>query len=283
VAGIDVILGGHTHDAVPQPVAVSNAGGTTLVTNAGSNGKVLGVLDLELAKGRVADVRYRLLPVFSELLKPDAAMAALVENMRGPHLPDYTEKITTADRLLYRRGNFGGTVDQLICDALRGELDAEIALSPGFRWGASLLSGQPVTMEDVLAETAITYPETYVQKMTGSQIKDVLEDVCDNLFNPDPYHQQGGDMVRVGGFVYTCTPNESVGRRISDLRLDNGRPMEAGKSYKVAGWASVNRQKGMPVWDVLARHLRSGKTSARSSSGVTLRGVDDNPGMAGQG
>jgi sulfur-oxidizing protein SoxB len=283
VAGIDVILGGHTHDAVPQPIAVGNAGGTTLVTNAGSNGKFLGVLDLELAKGRVTDVRYRLLPVFSELLKPDAAMAALIESMRGPHLPDYGEKITTADRLLYRRGNFGGTVDQLICDALRGELDAEIALSPGFRWGTSLLAGQPVTMEDVLAETAITYPESYVQKMTGSQIKDVLEDVCDNLFNPDPYHQQGGDMVRVGGFVYTCTPAESVGRRVSDLRLDNGRAVEAGKSYKVAGWASVNGQQGMPVWDVLARHLRSGKTPARNSSGVTLRGVDDNPGMTGQG
>jgi sulfur-oxidizing protein SoxB len=283
VTGIDVILGGHTHDAVPQPVAVSNAGGATLVTNAGSNGKFLAVLDLELAKGRVTDVRYRLLPVFSELLKPDAAMAALIEKMRAPHAADYAEKITAADRLLYRRGNFGGTVDQLICDALRGELDAEIALSPGFRWGLSLLSGQPVTMEDVLAETAITYPETYVQKMTGGQIKDVLEDVCDNLFNPDPYHQQGGDMVRVGGFVYTCTPAESVGRRISDLRLDNGRALEPGKSYKVAGWASINEQKGMPVWDVLARHLRSGKTPARNSSGVTLRGVDDNPGMARQG
>jgi sulfur-oxidizing protein SoxB len=282
VTGIDVILGGHTHDAVPQPVAVSNAGGTTLVTNAGSSGKFLGVLDLELAKGRVADMRYRLLPVFSELLKPDAAMAALIEKMRGPHAAGYAEKITTADRLLYRRGNFGGTVDQLICDALRGELDAEIALSPGFRWGSSLLSGQPVTMDDVLAETAIAYPATYVQTMTGSRIKDVLEDVCDNLFNPDPYQQQGGDMVRIGGFVYTCTPAETVGRRISDLRLDNGRALEAGKSYKAAGWASVNEQKGMPVWDVLARHLRSGKTPARNSPGVTLRGVDDNPGMAGQ-
>jgi sulfur-oxidizing protein SoxB len=283
LSGIDVILGGHTHDAVPQPIKVSNAGGITLVTNAGSNGKFLGVLDLELAKGRVADARYRLLPVFSELLKPDAAMAALIQNMREPHAAAYAEKITTADRLLYRRGNFGGTVDQLICDALRGELEAELALSPGFRWGATLLAGQPVTMEDVLAETAIAYPETYVQKMTGSQVKDILEDVCDNLFNADPYYQQGGDMVRAGGLVYTCTPGESVGRRISELKLDNGRPLEAGKSYKMAGWASVNEQKGTPVWDVVARHLRSGKTPARNSSGVTLRGVDDNPGMAGQG
>src|ERR1700710_1674455 len=163
VGGIDVILGGHTQGAVPQPIPVSNAGGTTLVTNAGSNGKFLGVLDLDIAKGRLSDVRYRLLPVFSELLKPDAAMAALIENMRGPHLPGYAEKITTADRLLYRRGNFGGTVDQLICDALRGEFDAQIALSPGFRWGTSVLPGQPVTMDDVLAETAVTYPETYLQ------------------------------------------------------------------------------------------------------------------------
>jgi sulfur-oxidizing protein SoxB len=283
VTGIDVILGGHTHDAVPQPIAVTNAGGTTLVTNAGSNGKFLGVLDLELAKGKVSDARYRLLPVFSELLKPDPAMQALIQKMREPHAAGYAEKIATADRLLYRRGNFFGTVDQLICDALRSELDAEIALSPGFRWGSSMLPGQPVTMEDVLSETAITYPETYVQSLTGRQIKDILEDVCDNLFNADPYYQQGGDMVRVGGMAYTCTPAENVGRRISELKLDNGRALSAGKSYRVAGWASVNAQQGMPVWDVLAKYLRSGKAPDPRGAAVTLKGVDDNPGIAGQG
>src|SRR5258708_25681114 len=180
VAGIDVILGGHAHDAVPQPIAVTNRGGATLVTNAGSTGKFLGVLDLDLAKGRVADVRYRLLPVFSELLKPDAAMAALIDKMRGPHAAAYAEKIATADRLLYRRGNFNGTVDQLICDALRGELDAEIALSPGFRWGISVLPGQPVKMEDVLSKTAISYPAPYVHRMTGCQTKGFLHDIYDN-------------------------------------------------------------------------------------------------------
>jgi S-sulfosulfanyl-L-cysteine sulfohydrolase len=283
VSGIDVILGGHTHDAVPQPIPVSNAGGTTLVTNAGSYGKFVGVLDLELAKGKVSDVRYRLLPVFSELLKPDVAMQTLIDRTRGPFETPDSEKITTADRLLYRRGNFNGTMDQLICDALRGELNAEIALSPGFRWGTSVLAGQPVTMEDVLAETAITYPETYVQSMTGSQIKDILEDVCDNLFNADPYYQQGGDMVRVGGMTYTCSPNETAGRRTSDLKLSNGRLIEAGKNYKVAGWASVNEQKGMPVWDVLAKHLRSGKPTQSHGADVTLKGVDNNPGIAEQG
>jgi sulfur-oxidizing protein SoxB len=281
VSGIDVILGGHTHDAVPQPIPVSNAGGTTLVTNAGSYGKFLGVLDLELAKGKVSDVRYRLLPVFSELLKPDVAMQTLIDRTRGPFETPDSEKITTADRLLYRRGNFSGTMDQLICDALRGELNAEIALSPGFRWGTSVLAGQPLTMEDVLAETAITYPETYVQSMTGSQLKDILEDVCDNLFNADPYYQQGGDMVRVGGMTYTCSPNEAAGHRISDLKLDNGRLIEARKSYKVAGWASVNEQKGMPVWDVMAKHLRSGKPTQPHGADVTLKGVDNNPGIAG--
>jgi sulfur-oxidizing protein SoxB len=283
VSGIDVILGGHTHDAVPQPVPVTNAGGTTLVTNAGSNGKFLAVLDLELAKGKVSDVRYRLLPVFSELLKPDAEMQALIGKQRSSQASDYSDKIATSDRLLYRRGNFGGTMDQLICDALRGELDAEIALSPGFRWGISLLPGQSVTMEDVLAETAISYPETYVQAITGGQIKDILEDVCDNLFNADPYYQQGGDMVRVGGMSYTCTPTDAVGHRISELRLDNGHELDAGKSYKVAGWASVNEQKGAPVWDMLARHLRSGKNGDRRDAGVTLKGVENNPGIAGQG
>jgi sulfur-oxidizing protein SoxB len=283
VTGIDVILGGHTHDAVPQPVAVTNPGGVTLVTNAGSNGKFLAVLDLDIGKGKVANVRYRLLPVFSELLKPDPAMQALIDKIREPHAAALSEKIASADRLLYRRGNFSGTMDQLICDAMRGELNAEIALSPGFRWGTTALAGQPLTMEDVMAQTAVTYPETYIQTMTGGQIKDVLEDICDNLFNADPYYQQGGDMVRVGGLAYTCSPNEAVGKRISELKLDNGHALEAGKRYKVAGWASVNEQTGAPIWDVVARHLKSGKPPNRSLPGVTLKGVEDNPGIAGQG
>jgi sulfur-oxidizing protein SoxB len=282
VRGIDVILGGHTHDAVPQPIAVKNAGGTTLVTNAGSNGKFLAVLDLDLSKGKVGDVRYRLLPVFSELLKPDVAMQALIEKMREPHAA-WFEKLATADRLLYRRGNFSGPMDQLICDALRHEFDAEIALSPGFRWGTTMLAGQPLTMEEVLSETAISYPETYVQSMTGGQIKDVLEDVCDNLFNADPYHQQGGDMVRLGGLSYVCSPSESIGKRISDLKLERGPPLAADKNYKVAGWASVNPQTGAPVWDVVARHLRLGKMSDLRDSRVTLRGVDNDPGIAEPG
>ncbi len=186
VTGIDVILGGHTHDAIPIPITVTNAGGVTLVTNAGSNGKFIGVLDLDLAKGKVANIRYRLLPVFAELLKPDPAMQALIDKMRDPHADEWSDKLGTADRLLYRRGNFSGTVDQLICDALLSELNAEIALSPGFRWGLTTLAGQPITMEDVLSETAITYPETYVATMTGSQIKDVLEDSATICSTPIP-------------------------------------------------------------------------------------------------
>ncbi len=281
VSGIDVILGGHTHDAVPQPVFIKNAAGGTLVTNAGSNGKFLGVIDLDLGRGKVKDFRYHLLPVYSELLKPDTAMQALVEQLHAAHSKVWADKIATADRLLFRRGNFSGSMDTLICDALLRELNAEISLSPGFRWGTTALAGQALTMEDVLAETAITYPETYVQAMTGSQIKDVLEDVCDNLFNADPYYQQGGDMVRVGGLTYTCTPAESVGKRISELQLESGRPLEADKNYKVAGWASVNPQAGTPVWDVFANYLRSGKTPLPYGKNVTLKGVDGNPGIAG--
>ncbi|WFU17328.1 thiosulfohydrolase SoxB [Bradyrhizobium sp. CB3481] len=282
VTGIDVILGGHTHDAVPQPVSVTNAGGVTLVTNAGSNGKFLAVLDLDIGKGKVKDVRYRLLPVFSELLKSDPAMQALVDKLREPQAAAFGEKVGVADRLLYRRGNFSGSMDQLICDALLGELNAQIALSPGFRWGTTALAGQPLTMEDVLAQTAVSYPETYVATMTGGQIKDVLEDICDNLFNADPYYQQGGDMVRVGGLHYTCTPAESVGKRISDLKLENGHALQAGKRYKVAGWASVNEQSGAPIWDVVTSHLKSGKPPNRAAPGVTLKGVEGNPGIAGQ-
>jgi sulfur-oxidizing protein SoxB len=282
VSGIDVILGGHTHDAVPQPVSIANAGGKTLVTNAGSNGKYLGVLDLELGKGFVKNVSYRLLPVFSNELKADPEMAALVEKLRAPHAKMLDEKLASADRLLFRRGNFNGTMDEVICDALRHQLDAEIALSPGFRWGTSVLGGQPITMDDILSQTAITYPEAYVQPMSGEQIKTVLEDICDNLFNHDPYYQQGGDMVRVGGMSYTCTPNEVMGKRISDMKLD-GVAVDPAKSYKVAGWASVNEQKGAPVWETVAAYLRDGKPKSKSTgSRVTIVGVEDNPGYAGQ-
>jgi len=280
VRGIDVILGGHSHDAVPQAIRVSNASGSTLVTNAGSNGKFLGVLDLDIAKGKVREVRYRLLPVFSELLKPDPAMMALIEKIRGPHASNWSSKIATNDRLLYRRGNFVGSVDQLICTCLREQFDAEIALSPGFRWGSTFLPGQPLTMEELLSETAISYGETYFQRLTGEELKEVLEDACDNLFNRDPYYQQGSDMVRVGGFSYTCTPTESIGRRISELKLDDGRAIEAGKSYKVASLASVNEQSGAPVWDVLSRYLASGKLPNAKTGEVTLSGVDGNPGIA---
>ena len=278
--GLDVILGGHTHDAVPQPIPVTNAGGTTLVTSAGSNGKFLGVLDLDLAKGRVQDVRYRLFSVFSELLKPDTEMASLIDKVRSPHVAAWSNKIITTSRLLYRRGNFTGTVDELICAALRREFDTEIALSPGFRWGATFLPNQRLTMEDVLAETAITYPETYASRLTGSDIKNTLEDICDNLFNPDPYYQQGGDMVRVGGLSYSCMPSEKIGQRISDLRLENGRAIETGKRYKVAGWAAVNAQQGLPVWDVVAKQLGSGKPLNMQANNVALRGVTGNPGLA---
>lgn len=284
VTGIDVILGGHTHDAVPQPMPVKNAGGTTLVTNAGSNGKFLGVLDLALGSGKVGDVRYHLLPVYSELLKPDPGMAELIGRVRAQHVADWSEKIATPDRLLYRRGNFSGPMDELICTALRTELDAEIALSPGFRWGVTALSGQPMIMEDLLAQTAITYPETYVQDMTGAEIRDLLEDVCDNLFNADPYYQQGGDMVRAGGLSYTCTPGAAMGSRISELRLGSGKALGASQRYKVAGWASVNGRQGAPVWDVVGKYLRSGRMMPeRLGSGVTLKGVEGNPGIAGRG
>jgi sulfur-oxidizing protein SoxB len=282
ITGIDAILGGHTHDAVPQPVVVTNSGGKTLVINGGSSGKFLGVLDLDLAKGRVKDVRYHLLPVYAGLLKPDAGMQALIERVAKPHDAKFGEKLAVAGDLLYRRGNFNGSMDQVICDALRHELDAELALSPGFRWGRTVLPGDPITMSDILSETAITYPEVYVIEMTGEQIKAVMEDVCDNLFNPDPYYQQGGDMVRMGGMDYACAPAEKVGSRIIDMTLDSGKKVEAGKSYKVAGWASVNPQTGKPVWNVVADYLRREKTAKpKKLNKVVLKGVANNPGMSG--
>jgi sulfur-oxidizing protein SoxB len=252
------------------------------VTNGGSSGKFLGVLDLDLSKGAVKRARYRLLPVYTDLLKPDDAMYSLIDKTMQPHAAHFNEKLAFAGDLLFRRGNFNGPVDQIICDALRHELDAELALSPGFRWGNTLLPGDPITMSDLLSETAITYPEVYVTEMTGAQIKTTLEDICDNLFNPDPYYQQGGDMVRMGGLDYACAPAEKMGSRISAMTLDNGKALEANKIYKVAGWASVNPQAGKPVWDVVAAYLRREKTAKpKKLNRVALKGVANNPGMSG--
>jgi len=281
VSGIDVILGGHTHDVLPQPTVVKNRGGRTLVGNSGSNGKFLTVLDLDVRHGKVQGYRYHMLPVFSNLLPADAEMAKLIETTRAPHKAKLQEKLAVTEGLLYRRGNFNGTFDQLICDALLEVKGADIAFSPGFRWGTTILPGQPITFEHVMDQTAITYPYSTLNELTGAQIKDILEDVCDNLFNPDPYKQQGGDMVRIGGLTYTCAPDAKIGGRILDMRLA-GKPVEADKKYKVAGWAPVAEgAEGEPIWDVVSGWLRSKKTiPARKPNVPQLQGVAGNPGIA---
>ena len=281
VTGIDAIMGGHTHDGVPQPVIINNAGGKTIVTNAGSNGKFLGVLDFEVKAGKVADFRYKLMPIFSNLLPADKDMQALIDKVRAPHLANLNEKLAVTDGLLYRRGNFSGTFDQLILDALMERKNAEIAFSPGFRWGTSILPGQAITMEHVMDQTAITYPFTTVIEMSGTMIKTILEDVADNLFNPDPYYQQGGDMVRVGGLQYTCEPVAQMGGRISNMTL-KGRTIEPNKNYKVAGWAPVAEgASGEPAWDLVAHYLRDKKTIKPKKLNLPkLVGVEGNAGMA---
>ena len=286
VRGIDAIFGGHTHDGVPVAVPVANPGGTTLVTNAGSNGKFLGVMDFEVRAGKIARHRYRLLPIFSDVLAPDAEMAALIAKVRAPYESKLAERLAVTDGLLYRRGNFNGSWDQLVCDALMDVQGAQIALSPGFRWGTSLLPGEAITRELMMDQLAITYPFATVNEMPGAMIKTVLEDVADNLFNPDPYYQQGGDMVRVGGLQYTMTPGEKMGSRISDMRLA-GKPIEAGKNYKVAGWAPVSeeaRSAGLkPVWELVESWLKSqpgGRVKPRRLNTPKLVGVQGNPGLA---
>jgi sulfur-oxidizing protein SoxB len=286
VRGIDAIFGGHTHDGVPVAVPVTNPGGTTLVTNAGSNGKFLGVMDFDVKGGRVSDFRYRLLPVFSNQLAADPAMEAHIAKVRRPFEARLAEPLAITDGLLYRRGNFNGSWDQLVCDALMETQGAEIAFSPGFRWGTSLLPGEVITRELMMDQLAITYPYATLTEMTGETIKTILEDVADNLFNPDPYYQQGGDMVRVGGLAYTCDPAAAMGRRIGDMRLA-GRPIEADRKYKVAGWAPVAEDAGRvpgvkPVWEHVEAWLKAqgGRVAPRRINAPRLVGVQGNPGKA---
>ncbi|MFN4005815.1 MAG: thiosulfohydrolase SoxB [Hylemonella sp.] len=284
VSGIDAIMGGHTHDGMPVATLVSNKGGKTIVTNAGSNGKFLGVLDFEVKNGRVVDFRYKLLPVFSNMLPADKEMDALITKIRAPYESKLNEVLAVTEGLLYRRGNFNGTGDQLLLDAMLEVQGADIAFSPGFRWGTTLLPGQAITREWLMDMTATTYSYATVTEMTGATIKTVMEDVCDNLFNPDPYYQQGGDMVRVGGLSYTCNPVASMGKRIDNMML-RGKPIEADKVYKVAGWAPVAEEarggKQM-IWDVVETWLKSrgGKVAPRRLNMPKIEGVLPNPGYA---
>jgi sulfur-oxidizing protein SoxB len=277
VRGLDAILGGHTHDAVPRPARV----GKTLVTNAGCNGKFLAVLDLQVGAGGVTDARYRLLPVFSRLLEEDRDMAAYIAEVRKPHEAKLNERLAVTEGLLYRRGSFNGTFDQLIVQALLKEKGAEIAFSPGFRWGTTLLPGDAITLEHLMDQTAITYPQTTLNELTGEQIKAILEDVADNVFNADPYLRQGGDMVRVGGMTYALQPDANIGARISEMTM-NRKPLQATKRYKVAGWAPVAQGiTGEPIWDVVSRHLRATRNIAPlEASRPRLRGVNANPGTS---
>ena len=284
VTGIDAILGGHTHDGVPGAIPIRNSKGVTLVTNAGSNSKFLGVLDFEVKQGKIVDFRYKLMPIFADLIPADPQMNQVIDRVRAPFEKRLSEPLAVTEGLLYRRGNFNGSFDQLILDGLMTMKDAEIAFSPGFRWGTSLLPGQTLRMENLLDQTAITYPYTTVNMMTGEMIKTILEDVADNLFNPDPYYQQGGDMVRVGGLQYAIDPTAAAGKRISEMRLKN-QLIEAQKTYKVAGWAPVSEEAmklgGEPIWDVLTRYLKDIKTvKARPLNMPIIKGIKNNPGIS---
>ncbi len=281
VRGIDAILGGHTHDGMPAPVIVKNGGGQTLVTNAGSHGKFLAVLDFDVRGGKIQDFRYKLMPVFANLIKADPAMQALIDQHRAPYKAKLEEKLAVSEGTLYRRGNFNGSWDQLILNALMDVRGADMAFSPGVRWGTSLLPGDTITYEAMMDQMAVTYPATTLNEFTGAQIKEIMEDVCDNIFNPDPYFQQGGDMVRVGGMTYSCSPKAPMGQRIHNMRL-KGQPIEADKKYKVAGWASVQEGvQGTPIWDVVSTYLRDQKVVKQVKvNAPEIVGMQGNPGIA---
>jgi len=272
VPGIDVILSGHTHDALPEPVLV----GKTIIVPSGSNGKFVSRIDLDIRGGEMKGYRTKLIPIFSDVIEPNPDVARLIDDQRAPYLDEMSEVIGETNSLLYRRGNFNGSWDDLICDALLSERDAEIALSPGVRWGPSLLPGQKITREDIFGVTSMTYGKAYRTEMTGEFLKIVLEDVADNIFNSDPYYQQGGDMVRTGGLGYRIDVSKHQGERISNMTLlRTGEPIDPSRAYIVAGWASVNEQtEGPQIWDVVENHIRKlGTVSVSENNSVEVVGV----------
>lgn len=272
VQGIDIILTGHTHDALPEPLLV----GQTLLIASGSNGKFVSRLDLDVRGGRLMGYRHKLIPILADVIAPDPDMAALIDAERAPYLADLTEVVGQTDSLLYRRGNFNGTWDDLICTALMQERDAEIALSPGVRWGPTLLPGDDITREDIFNVTQMTYGQVYRRQMTGADLHTAMEDIAENLFHPDPYFQQGGDMVRVGGLSYAIAPDAPMGQRITGLtHLASGQPIDPARSYTVAGWASTQEgTEGPQIWDLLETHIRrQGRVSVPENTNIQVHGV----------
>ena len=280
VNGIDIIFGGHTHDAVPKPIIIKNNNGKTLVTNSGCNGKFISFIDIKFS-GKSYTYNYNLLPILSNEVKPNQQMQSFIDSVSNPYKKLLSETIGYADDTLYRRSNFNGTFDDLLCDSMNVVLDSEISLSPGFRWGPSLTPNQPITMSDIYNHTAITYPNTYVRSMTGETIKNVLEDVADNIFNIDPYLQQGGDMVRTRGIKYTINPRNKMNNRIEKLRLNNDIEIKPNKEYKVSGWASVNNiEEGKPIWDITKEYLKAvGTYKVDQSQKIKIINEDGNIGI----
>ncbi len=281
VSGIDFIFGGHTHDAVPEAVPVKNSKGVTHVINSGSNGKFIGVLDMDIKNKKVRDFRFTLMPVFSDLLPEDPVMKKHIETVRAPFIDKLTKPLATTDNLLYRRGNFNGTFDQIICDALREVKGADISMSPGFRWGTSVLPGEAITFDDLMNHTSMTYPETYVRDVKGADLHTILEDVADNLFNKDPFLQQGGDMVRTGGLSYTIDPRKDIGKRITNLQLSSGEKIDANRIYKLAGWSTAgSASTGEPIWETVEKYLADHKHIKNLKLETPdIIGVKDNPGI----
>jgi sulfur-oxidizing protein SoxB len=281
VRGIDAIFGGHTHDAIPKPFEVKDPDGNkTLVINSGSNTKFLSVLDLDVQNGKIKGYNFKLLPIFANLLPADPEMQAYIEKVRKPFEADLNAKLGVADELLFRRGNFNGTFDQLILDAMLEVQDAQIGFSPGFRWGVSVMPGEAITLEHVMTQTAITYPTATLNVISGEDIKLIMEDVADNLFNADPYYQQGGDMVRIGGLKYSIDPTKKIGSRIADMEL-NGKPLSMSKKYRVAGWASVGEpREGVPIWEVVEQYLLSKDVvKVKQVNLPVIKGLGSNKGL----
>ena len=268
---VDVILTGHTHDAIPRAIKIKN----TLLLSSGSHGKYLGRIDLKVDNGKVVDFSSNLIPIFSDVIQPDPEMTRLIDKIREPYEEECNRVVGEAETLLYRRGNFGGPWDSVICDAIIQERDTEISLSPGFRWGTTLLPGQKITIDDIYSQTSMNYPEVYRTEMNGETIKNLLEDVCDNIFNPDPFFQQGGDMVRVGGMTYTCQPKETMGNRISDLKLSNGEKIESQKKYTIGGWGSINpKVEGPPIYKLLEDYVSGEKIiKPKHINPVKIKGI----------
>ena len=225
VPGIDIIIGGHSHDRIQPPRRVGNA----WMVQALSDASALGELSVVMEDGRLTDVQGRVHDLYADRYQPDERFTRLLDSIRAPFRDTLDAVVATAADRIVRHYKSESPVDVLAAEILRRYGDADAAFLPGLGFGVTLQPG-PITREMVVG--LFPHPTTVVrEQLTGAQVLEVLEQSATNLRPVDELNRVGG-LVQTAGMRWTVDLTRPVGRRISDVAI-GGAPLDAARLYVV--------------------------------------------------